>query len=129
MDVCRSNSEQEAGFITFELLVALLVLSISLGIAVQTISQARISLLRKESAARADRILRQVIAEQLPDLSKEVAASPISRTTSEWKVELLREENKNQSVVRVRIWIAPAGDGHYTSDYLTFLNTQGEVAR
>lgn len=80
------NGTTTAGFSTIELLVAFTILSLGLGVAVQTIAQSATSLKRATGYEEETLLVRQVIAEELPRLVNRGGAGEV--TGQSWKIAI-----------------------------------------
>lgn len=101
---------QAAGFSTIEVLVAFVILSLGLGVAVQSISLASLSLRRSDEAARETTLVRRIMAEELPRLMKAYAGQPMVAGGPSWEAGLRPlSPSAPQGPVQVLIRILPAG--------------------
>jgi general secretion pathway protein I len=102
------SDDRAAGFSTIEVLVAFLVLSLGLGMAVQSISLAATSLKRTDQAGRETRLVRRVMAEELPRLMRAYAGKALVASGSSWEAHLRPlSPSEPQGPVQVLIRILP----------------------
>lgn len=106
------RDDGSAGFSTIEVLVAFVILSLGLGVAVQSISLASLSLRRSDEAARETMLVRRIMAEELPRLMKAYAGQPMVVGGPSWEAGLRPLSSSGpQGPVQVLIRILPA-NGH-----------------
>lgn len=80
-----SGEESRAGFSTIEMLAAFVILSLGLGLAVQSVSQARMSLKRADDSAAETVIYRRVMSEELPRLLMAYRGEPLLASGPSWQ--------------------------------------------
>lgn len=80
-----SKEERQDGFSTIEMLVAFVILSLGLGLAVQLVSQARMSLTRAHDSAAETMIVKRVMSEELPRLMKAYKGKPLLAGGPSWQ--------------------------------------------
>jgi len=104
------DESQAAGFSTIEVLVAFVILSLGLGVAVQSISLASTSLRRSNESARETILVRRVMAEELPRLVKTYAGKALVASGPSWEAGLRPlSPSDPQGPVQVLIRILPTG--------------------
>lgn len=79
------GGERDGGFSTIEMLVAFVILSLGLGLAVQSVSQAGMSLKRAKDRAAETVIVRRVMSEELPRLLKTYKGRPLLASGPSWQ--------------------------------------------
>lgn len=107
------------GFSTVEMLVAFVILSLGLGLAVQNVSQASLNLRQARAQDEETLLLRRTISEELPRLLRKFDGSPLSLDGDGWALAV---EPLNAGSVRspLRV-VARIGRraGHQEAIYLT----------
>lgn len=122
-----SGEESRAGFSTIEMLAAFVILSLGLGLAVQSVSQARMSLKRANDSAAETVIYRRVMSEELPRLLMAYRGKPLLASGPSWQagirplsstdiqgpveviVEVMQRANARPAATYVSIVPAPPG--------------------
>jgi type II secretory pathway pseudopilin PulG len=116
------RDDGQSGFSTIEMLVAFMILSLGLGLAVQSISQASLSLKRADANAREINLLRRVTSEELPRLLKAYVGQATGASGPQWEVGLRPLSSADpQGPIQVVIRIAPNENAPATSTYASIL--------
>lgn len=98
------------GFSTLEALVAFAVLSLGLLGAVQSISQAAISLKKSADGQGQVALLQQLRSEEVPALALRYAGAPLVADGASWRIELAPvRSDVPDGPVGVKIWIGHRG--------------------
>jgi Tfp pilus assembly protein PilV len=126
------DDSASAGFSTVEILVAFVVLSLGLGLAVQSISQASMSLRRADDAGKEALLLRRIVSEELPRLVNVYTGKTIEAAGPSWRIEVqpISDQGPRQAL-RATIEIRSRESAAHSTAYTTILpvpveNRQGK---
>lgn len=114
--------DTSAGFSTVEMLVAFAILSLGLGLAVQNVSQASLSLRQAREEGEEARLLRKAMSEELPRLLRQFSGSPVTASGEGWTlaVEPLAAGNE-RSPLRVILRRGERRNGRFAAFYTTIV--------
>jgi type II secretory pathway pseudopilin PulG len=116
------HEDAQSGFSTIEMLVAFMILSLGLGLAVQSISQASLSLKRANENAREMHLLRRVTSEELPRLLNGYDGEVLGARGPQWDIGIRPlSSTEPQGPIQVVIRIAPNENASATSTYTSIL--------
>jgi type II secretory pathway pseudopilin PulG len=108
------SDDAMGGFSTLEMLVAFVILSLGLAVAVQAISQATMRLTRAEASTRETTLVRKVIREELPKLARRYTGKSLLADGPRWKIDLRPLSIGGlDGQMQATIWIA--GEGRHSS--------------
>ncbi|MCV3243111.1 type II secretion system protein [Mesorhizobium sp. ZC-5] len=112
---------KDGGFSTIEMLVAFVILSLGLGLAVQSVSQAGISLSRAKNNAVETVLVKRVMSEELPRLLKAYKGQPLLASGPSWQAGIRPlSSGEVAGPVEVIIEVAPR-NGAKSATYVSVL--------
>lgn len=115
-------SDPSTGFSTVEMLVAFAILSLGLGLAVQNVSQASLSLRQAREERQEARLLRRAMSEELPRLLRQFNGSPVEASGEGWTLSAAPlAAGDPRSPLRVTVRLGAARQGRSPAIYTTIV--------
>ena len=111
-----------AGFSTLEMLAAFVVLSLGLGLAVQSIQLSSTSLRRADDSIAEQLLVKRLVSEELPRLLRGYAGKPAAAAGDLWRMRLTPLSQADpKGPVEAVIWVAPKPGAVFREAYVTVL--------